>query len=136
LLVRFKFDNEQPKETIIYKRAWCKYSKNELCDKLSEEDWDSHPYTVQSCWDAIENKINNIHDSLIPIIPFSNNTYSVEQPPPHFKRKLNVRKRLLKRQKTRNTLALSARIKTLNKEIRDFFSSQEEQKGAKNYYPR
>jgi hypothetical protein len=40
LFVMFKFGIEKPKETITYKRAWCKYSKNELCDKLSEEDWD------------------------------------------------------------------------------------------------
>ena len=135
LLVTLKIDIEKPKETITYKRAWSKYSKNELCDKLSEEDWDSLPDTVQSCWDVIENKIINIVDSLIPIVPFSNNTYCVEQPPPHVKRKLNIRKRLLKRQKTSNTPALSARIKTLNKEIRDFFQVKKSKKVRKTIIP-
>jgi hypothetical protein len=79
---------------------------------LSEEDWALLADTIQSCWDAIKNKIINIVGSLIPIIPFSNNTYCIEQPPPHVKRKLNARKRLLKRQNTSNTPALSARIKT------------------------
>jgi hypothetical protein len=131
----FKFDIDKPKETNAFKRSWCKYSKNELCDKLSEENWDLHSETVQSCWDAIENKIIKIVDLLIPITPFTNNTYCVERPLSHIERMLNIRKRLLKQQKTSNTPALCAQLETLNKEIRDLFQKKKSKKVCKTIIP-
>ena len=95
-LIMFKFDVEKPPETISYRRSWYKYSKEELCNKLSEEDWDLEAETVQSYWDELENKIINIVDLLTPITTFINNTYCKEQTPPLLERKLNLRKRLLK----------------------------------------
>jgi hypothetical protein len=91
MLIMFKYGIEKPKETITFKRSWCKYSNNVLCDKLSEEDWDAKSDSVQSCWDAIENKIINIVDTLIQITPFMYNTYCNELPPPQIRRKMNMR---------------------------------------------
>ena len=89
---------------------------------LSYVDWENNCNNVQDTWNDFENKLVNIVDSLVLFSDFKGNNLALK-PCPTIKRKLNLRNRLLKLLKTRPTLDLRNRIKSLNVEICNHFHS-------------
>ena len=100
---------------------------------LADEDWTFDADSPQGYWDILENKIINVVDQLILITAFTNNTFVKEKVPANIKHKMNLRKRLLNRQKVKCTPMLSESIKSLNKEIRGHFNKKKEQSSEKIY---
>lgn len=134
-MISFNYDCERPKPEINYRRAWNNYSKEKLCEKLSEVDWSCSCDTVQDIWNSFENKIINVVDDIVPVSQFYNNTYCVDKIPDYVKRKEDQRKRLLKKQKKIKSPELAARINILNKEIRSFHHSKRSNKIRKTIIP-
>ena len=76
---------------------------------------------VQSLWNSLENLIINVIDVLAPLKQFEINHSVKNEQVPHFvKQKINKRNRLLKLNNNHN-LPL---IKSLNKEVKDYFVSR------------
>jgi hypothetical protein len=119
----------------ILKRDWPKYSPNLLCELLSKEDWIIGVNDVQEYWNCLENKLINIVDQIVPLQTFVNNHARNSKCPPHIKKKLNKRKRLLQTQKYSPTNDRQQTIKNLNKEIRSYFTSDKRKNVRRGIVP-
>ena len=74
--------------------------------------------TVQPYWNRLESILLTIIDNLAPLEPFINNCSSNSlKPTGVIKRKINLRKRLLKKINNNPTNAIRDRIKNLNIEM-------------------
>ena len=74
-------------------------------------------------------------DHIVPITAFTNNTFAKEKVPANIKHKMNLRKRLLNRQKAKCTPMLSESIKSFNKEIRGHFNKEKSRAVRKSIVP-
>ena len=104
---------------IVLKRCWKAYTKEILISKLQTVHFELDIEDTQSIWNSFENKLIDIIDEIAPLVPFSNNqTVKSLKPSNTIKRKLNLRKKLLKRQQNNPTNEIRDRIKNLNVEIK------------------
>ena len=99
-------------------RDWRRYSKDELCNKLEEINWQSDEDSVQGFWNAFEYKLIGVVDAIVPMREFTNRVSVKIEVPQAIKNKVNIRKRLLKKFKATPTPELKLRIKGLNKDIK------------------
>ena len=114
---------ETPK--VKFKRNWTSYSKESLVTELRNSNINVETDNVQSTWNLLENYVINVVDNLAPLVPFVNN--SIVKPHKHtetIKRKLNLRRRLLKKSKVVKDNVTRDRINQLNSEIRLHFHGQ------------
>ena len=111
------------KESISIKRSWLKYTKAALCTMLEEEEWNEVSDTVQGTWNIIENKIVRIVDKLVPEVKFVNNVMIKQSIDKSIKTKINKRKKLLQAYKIRRNEETKNLIKTLDKEIKNYFKT-------------
>ena len=124
VLISFVINGVKNPSIPTLKRDWRTYTKELLCAKLAAVNWSIEIDSVQANWNKLENMLINIIDEIVPMRGFVNNTVKNNPPPPHIRNKLNVRKRLLKKQRTLPSIELKKRIKNLNAEIRSHFHSQ------------
>ena len=90
-----------------------------------EVQFDLEILTVQDLYNEIENKIINIVDTVAPIRKFTNNQQEESSKHPEWiKRKLNLRKRLIRKLKLDKTQETKSRIKNLSVEIKAHFTNQ------------
>ena len=100
------------------------YSKQSLLTELARVDFNIITDDVQSTWDKFESVILPVIDKLALLVQFSNNlTVKSIRPSSVITTKLNLRKKLLKKQKNNPSNVLRDRIKNLNCEIRQHFKS-------------
>ena len=110
---------------ITFRRSWKNYSKEKLNEHLMEVQFDLEILTVQDLYNEIENKIINIVDTVAPIRKFTNNQQEESSKHPEWiKRKLNLRKRLIRKLKLDKTQETKSRIKNLSVEIKAHFTNQ------------
>ena len=122
LLVTFVISHSKPKLKETIKRDWRHYTKDKLCNKLKNVSWPLGITDVQEYWNAFENLVVNIVDELVPLVPFIGNRAKSNITPHHIKNILNIRHRLLKNFKRTPTIALKARITSLDVEIKSFLN--------------
>ena len=80
--------------------------------------------TVQELYIEIENKIVTVVDKVAPIRKFTNNQQEVSSKHPAWlKRKLNLRKKLIRKLKLDKTQETKCRIKNLSVEIKAHYIS-------------
>lgn len=89
---------------ITIKRCWKSYSKEKLLIELQKVNFEidhDENNDPQTFWNKFENKLINIVDESAPLTQFiQNQTLKSAKAPHNVKSKLNLRKRLLKSQKT------------------------------------
>ena len=105
---------------ILIKRNWHSYSKSCLIENI-KFDADLNAMDVQAQWNYIENVIINAVDLAAPLMSSSNYSKRKNCIPTLVKNKLNKRKRLLRQSKQNNDNVNFTEIRTLNKEIKDYF---------------
>ena len=108
------------------KRDWTSYSpidmNNTLLSNLNIASTDWSSLDVQASWNAIENIIINTVDKLAPIKIFPvDQPLKVKNLPFSIKNKINKRNRLLKK---RDDTSHLPQLKSLSKEIKEFFCSK------------
>ncbi len=111
-----------PKESV--RRDWRFYSKEILCNKLSEVDWNIDIVGVQEYWNAFENKLINVVDDIVPLVVFTANKVKESSDQKKIKNIQNIRQRLLKKFKINPNQALKARIVSLDTTIRTHYRTQ------------
>ena len=126
--------NKNPPITSI-QRDWRQYSKNKLCDMLSILDWNINVDDVQEYWNIFENMLIDVIDNLAPLITFVGNEAKETKPPKPIKNAINVRHRLLKIFRKNPSIALKARIVSIDKEIKSFYKSAKTKKVRKGILP-
>ena len=82
-------------------------------------DWTD--YNVQEHWKGLENVIVNTVDQMAPLSYFNTNLKKKSEIPKVIRNKINRRKIFLKLDRLRSTTEHAAKIRILNKEIRDYF---------------
>jgi hypothetical protein len=89
------FDNvcsAKPPSKLTYRRYWSKYNKIVLFDRLATVDWSSNYDNVQSIWIDFESKILEDIYSLIPLLTFSEKSFTKKTLPASIKTSLHLRK--------------------------------------------
>ena len=121
---------------ISYRRSWKNYTKESLINQLMEVQYDLEITTVQDLYNEIENKIINIVDKVAPIRKFTNNQQEESSNHPIWlKRKLNMRKRLMKKLKLDRTQETKCRLKNLSVEIKAHFTNEKKHKVRQGIMP-
>ena len=92
-----------------------------LLSCLVNIQWVSGFDTVQSCWNDFESKLVGVVDVLVPSVPFINNAVRNHKTPKTIKNKLNLRKRLLRKQRISPNLVPKNRIIQLNVDIKTYY---------------
>ena len=122
LFIYFTILGQLEPPAITLKRDWRHYDKNVLVQRLSNVNFDITSQCPQTLWNHFESSLLPIIDDLVPYTEFSNNqTLQSTMIPPFIKTKLNTRRKLLSKLKSRPTTELNKRVKNLNFEIRNFF---------------
>ena len=121
LLVELNVIVTPPK--IVKKRDWRKYTKDILLTHLSRANFDLTSNSSQSIWNHFEMSLLPIIDELVPIVDFINNTKTKNQNNITINSKLNLRKRLLKSNKTNPKSETNKRIRCLNHEIKMYYDN-------------
>ena len=124
LLITFTISSTKQKLKETIKRDWRFYSKEKLCNKLKEVNWQLGVTDVQEYWNVFENLIINVVDSIAPLVPFIGNKVKANVTPSHIKNILNIRQRPLKKFKKSPNTALKARIVSLDTNIKLFYRSE------------
>ena len=103
-------------------RDWQKYSQQSLIQELSSANLNFKSTSAQQYWNELENVLINISDKLAPLKYFTNNKVRNPQTiPPHIKRLLNRRKKILTKNRLDYSDSNTQIIKCLNKDIRAHF---------------
>ena len=121
LLVELNVILTPPK--IVKKRDWRKYTKDILLTHLSRANFDLTSNSSQSIWNHFEMSLLPIIDELVPLVDFINNTKTKNQNNKTINSKLNLRKRLLKSNKTNPKSETNKRIRCLNHEIKMYYDN-------------
>ena len=124
----------KPKPKLIWRRNWRHYSKDNLCHSLAGINWHSESSSVQDFWNNFENKLAGVIDNLIPVSK-ENKSFTSIVPPPMVKNKINLRKRLLKRNRLNKNPETKQRINELNIEIRKFFNENKSKQVRRTIKP-
>ena len=91
---------------------------------------------VQLSWNNFETILLPIIDNLVPLVPFANNeTFESTKITPIIKRKMNLRKKLLKRIKIVKKSEINTRIKNLNVKIKKKFHLKKSKSVGHNIKP-
>ena len=89
------------------RRSWKNYSKAGLINLLNEVKFDLEITTVQELSSDIENKIINVVDTIAPISKIKNTQLEDSTIQPEWlKRKINLRKRLLRKLKKEKNVSV------------------------------
>ena len=120
VLVEFIVDSKLNAVTENICRDWRNYSKDLLCDKLSNINWDIDVCDVQQFWNVFENLLIKVVDEIVPMTVFHGNVVK-NNTPRIIKNKINKRNRLLKSFRKRPSLDTKNKITSLNCEIRSYF---------------
>ena len=84
----------------------------------------------------IENKIIKVVDILTPLLKFTNNQLEESSTYPDWvKRKINLKKKLLKKLKSESNQETKSRIKNLSMEIRTHFKNEKRSKVRQEIIP-
>ena len=106
-------------------RNWRNYNNVTLCAKLASELEMSRNETdnlsVQDHWNLIELVLINTIDTVAPLVDFHSNPSCKKVAPRSIKNMINKRKRLLRHNQLNNSISNYAEIRTLNKEIKEYF---------------
>ena len=89
---------------------------------------------MQDFWNDFENKLAGVIDNLIPVSK-ENKSFTSIVPPPMVKNKINLRKRLLKRNRLNKNPETKQRINELNIEIRKFFNENKSKQVRRTIKP-
>ena len=121
-LIKFSISSINKGKKPIFKRNWKSYNKESLITELSKINWVIENDDVQSYWNSFESKLIEIVDSLAPMGITSENNAKIT-PPQFIKSKINKRNNLKKKIKHNhvNQQVLQQNLKSLNKEIKNFF---------------
>ena len=76
VLVEFIVDSKLNAVTENICRDWRNYSKDLLCDKLSNINWDIDVCEVQQFWNVFENLLIKVVDDIVPMTVFHGNVGS------------------------------------------------------------
>ena len=117
-LIKFSIIGKQTDQKITYKRDWRYYNKQNLVNFLNTVQFNMNLDCVQETWNRFENKIINVIDVLVPIVPHSNDKVLVTPHSKSLKNLYNVKRRLLRNKNLRNNFEHHQKIKSLNKEIK------------------
>ena len=92
LLIHFEINipKKEQKETVI--RDWRRYSKDALCNSLSEIQWHLGVDGVQSYWNIIENSLIEVVDRLAPLVAFVDDKTKDSKHPKVVKNAINVKR--------------------------------------------
>ena len=134
-MVTFSYDLSRHDIEPSIRRSWRGYSKTLLLNELHKVDWSIKYDSVQSYWNCFENKLVKVVDRLCPLSTFISNSDSNTTVPQHIKNKLNIRRRLLSKLKTKKCSQIKMQIKKLDKEIRFFFHSSKAKSVRRNIIP-
>ena len=104
-----------------WRQNWKNYNPDMLNSRLAILDWDIEANNVQDFWDALEHKLINVIDEIVPFQLAVNNVHQSENGSHFINNKLNKRKRLLKHFNNNKNAELKLRIKKLDKEIREYY---------------
>ena len=127
LLIKIELNlSDKPPLQYVYKRKWKNYCPEilniKLLDSLESVNVVWHDLNAQEHWNRLENILVNLVDELAPLVPVNENENRKHKNiPTNIKSSINLRKRLLRLEKERNSIELAPRIKVLNKSIRDHF---------------
>ena len=119
---------KKPQPKITERRNWRNYSKTLLIELLAEVKFDLEITSVQELANDIESKIIKVVDKMAPLSKFINNILEETTHPFWLKRKINLRKKLLKKLKQDKTPELRNRLKNLSLEIKFHFSNETKSK--------
>ena len=126
----------KPTPKITEKWNWKNYSKSLLIESLNDVIFDLEISTVQDLANDIENKIIGVVDNLVPICKFNNNRLEKTTTHPDLlKRKINQRKKLLKKLKQDRTQDTKIHIKNLSIEIKYHFANETKSKVRQGIKP-
>ena len=119
----------KPIPKITERRNWKNYSKSLLIELLDQVEFNLEIPTVQELANDIENKIIGVVDTIAPITKFINTRLQESTTHPDWlKRKINLRKKLLRKLKQDKTPELKSRLKNLSLEIKYHFTNETKSK--------
>ena len=78
-LITFKINQEKNSPSVTWKRGWRKYSKDQLCQKLTQLHRNFTSDSVQAYWNELENQLVNVADELVPMVKYTNTNPSSDQ---------------------------------------------------------
>ena len=128
VLIIINLKVQPPKNNIVSQmRDWSIYSKERLIATMSTlldaHTNNFHFMNVQEHWNAVELAILETVDTCAPLTDVKiNRNNGVTKLPSSIKHKLNLRKRLLKIDRMRSSGVNAPRIRSLNIELKSFFS--------------
>ena len=126
----------KPKPKTSERRSWKNYSKAGLLEMMKNVKFDLEISSVQELCNEIENKIINVVDKIAPISKFCNNQLEDSSIRPEWlKRKINLRKKLLKKLKGDKTQSTKSRVKNLSAEIKQHFTNEKKYKVRQGIKP-
>ena len=134
LTFKLKESHEIPIE--ITRRDWRKYSKALLENELSKVSFNLEIKDVQALWNDMENILVKVSDKIIPLAKCSrNSTKESLKTPPVIKRKMNLRKKLIRKLRVEHDLVVKQRVKDLNTEIKHHFYELKRKSVRRNIVP-
>jgi endonuclease/exonuclease/phosphatase family metal-dependent hydrolase len=135
LLIACVIENEKSDPQHILRRCWVNYGKEALCDGLRMIDWNVKNDSVQGYWNEIEGKLLEVIDTIVPLKQFNSKNECNPVLPGYIRNLINIRKRLLKKQKILKTNELHQRIKALDYKIKKFFNETKTKRVRKAILP-
>ena len=136
LIVTASLGETKPKPNITERRSWKNYTKSGLINLLEKINFDLEITSVQDLSNEIENKIITVVDKIAPITKFSNNRLEDTNVHPFWlKRKINLRKKLMKKLKSDKSQETKMRIKHLSTEIKSHFVQEKRLKVRQGIKP-
>ena len=135
VLITFNIHSKIKNIPEIYKRNWQKYSKPLLIEKLTSTNLNIDTDDVQTYWNCFESLLVDIVDQVAPLEKIGNNKPSHNFIPANIKNKINKRDRLLKKTISNNTPEKRSLLKTLNKEIKNYFHLTKSKKVRRGILP-
>jgi hypothetical protein len=135
-LITFNIKGKATTPKTIIRRNWSNYTKEKLLAALALEPFEIETTNVQDTWNLFENVLINIIDKLAPLTPFTKSSKIDPKSTPNVvKRKINLRRKLLNKQKSNHSNILRDRIANLNYEIKLHFETLKSNSVRKKIIP-
>ena len=135
-LITFNIRGKATTPKTIIRRNWSNYTKEKLLAALALEPFEIETPNVQDTWNLFENVLINVIDKLAPLTPFTKSSkIDPKSTPSVIKRKINLRRKLLNKQKSNHSNILRDRITNLNYEIKLHFATLKSNSVRKKIIP-
>ena len=123
-LITFNIKGKAQTPKIVIQRNWSNYTKEKLLAALAVESFEIETPNVQDTWNLFDNIMINVIDKLAPLKPYMKlSKIEPKSTPNVIKCKINLRRKLLNKQKNNHSNILRDRIANLNFEIKLHFAT-------------